>query len=68
MLHGTVRTKHLLAVGAGVQSLHDLRYVTDGPKRGVAFVKLLDADLAVREATNKSLDVKAEPVDGDDII
>jgi hypothetical protein len=67
-MFGTVRTKHMLAVGAGVQSLQDLRYVSDGSKRATAFIKLLDADLAVREATNKCLDVKAEQVDGDDII
>jgi hypothetical protein len=64
-VHGTVRTKHLLAVGAGVQSVWELRYCSDGPKRAAAFVALLDADLMVREATGKGLDVKALPSDDD---
>lgn len=62
--HGTVRTRHMLAVGAGVQSLQELRFVTDGSKRAAAFIALLDADLLVREALGKGLDVKLTNDDG----
>jgi hypothetical protein len=56
---GTVRTKHLMHLSAGVQSIQELRFVADGPQRGKAFIALLEADELIRTATGKLLDIKS---------
>jgi hypothetical protein len=56
---GTVRTKHLMYLSAGVQSIQELRFIADGPQRGKAFAALLEADELIRSATGKLLDIKS---------
>jgi hypothetical protein len=58
-LFGTVRTKHLMYLSAGVQSIQELRFIADGPQRGKAFAALLEADELIRTATGKFLDIKS---------